>query len=298
MPDKADEIAERTAQDADMGFSTIAAAAPASRGRPGFDVADSGTATACRTIAAQTTFKRDTQGALWGQLKNLLCQKIMDGSLLEGARLPSELAMADMFNVSLPVVRNALSALVSEGLIAKQARKGIFVAARPSEFDFMTSATGVFDDLSAKGMEVEERTYEFGLFPADEEETKALRLPSGVPVIRFVRVYVADGVPITLSRISLPAHRLPGMETFDMANKSIFGTISERYGLTVARADRWMSAAIANETVAQRLEIAPGFPLIRIQSIAYDHDALPLEYYRAYYNADVSPIHLSVDSKR
>ncbi len=296
MPNKADEIAERMAKTAETRASTTGAAAPAGRGRPGYDIADAGTAAVFRAIAAQEEFKRDTQVALWVQLKNLLSQRIADGSLMEGARLPSELAMADMFNVSRPVVRNALSALVSEGLIAKQARKGIFVAARPSEFDFMTSATGVFDDLSAKGMEVEERTYEFGLRLADEEESRVLRLPAGFEVIQFVRVYVADGVPITHSRISLPAHRLPGMETLDMANKSIFGTIRERYGLTVTRADRWMSAAVADETIAQRLEIEPGHPLIRILSIAYDHSQLPLEYYRAFYNADVSPIHLSVGS--
>lgn len=162
----------------------------------------------------------------------------------------------------------------------------------------MTSATGVFDDLSAKGMDVEERTYEFGLSAADEHETKALRLPRGFKVIRFVRVYVADGRPITHSRISLPAHRLPGMEDFDMANKSIFGTIREHYGLTVARADRWMSASVADEKIAERLEIEAGYPLIQIQSIAYDHDQLPLEFYRAFYNADVSPIHLSVEANR
>ncbi|MCY6381548.1 GntR family transcriptional regulator [Hoeflea prorocentri] len=249
-------------------------------------------------FAEATEFRRDTQIPLWVQLKNLLEQKIRDGSLTENARLPSELAMARMFNLSRPVVRNALSALVSEGLIAKQARKGIFVSARRGDFDFMTSATGVFDDLSAKGMDVEERTFEFGLFEPDEEEAKALRLPVGFKVLRFVRVYVADGSPITHSRISLPAHRLPGMENFDMKSKSIFGTIRERFGLTVARADRWIKGGFADATLAERLEVEEGHPLLYIQSIAYDAEQLPLEFYRSYYNAEVSPIHISVDANR
>ena len=282
----------------DMHSAAKEPRANAGRGRPGFDVADAGTAAEFRNIAEAANFDRNSDIALWIQLKNLLELKITDGTLVADARLPSELAMADMFKVSRPVVRNALSALVSEGLIAKQARKGIFVAARRNEFDFMTSPTGVFDDLNAKGMDVQERTYEFGLFSPDDAETKALRLPNGFKVIRFVRVYVADGSPITHSRISLPAHRLPGMENFDMEDRSIFGTIREHFGLTVARADRWMTACVADQLVAQRLELDVGHPLIAIQSIAYDHEQLPLEYYQSYYNADISPIHISVDGSR
>ena len=268
------------------------------RGRPGYDVADARTAAAFHKMAGAASFERNSDISLWVQLKNLLAAKITDGTLVENARLPSELAMADMFQVSRPVVRNALSALVSEGLIAKQARKGIFVSSRPSEFGFMTSATSVFDDLGSKGMDVAARTYEFGLFDPDEEEIKALGLPDGFKVIRFVRVYVADGAPITHSRISLPAHRLPGMENFEMENQSIFGTIRERFGLTVARAERQMSAEIADPLIARRLEVNEGQPLIHIRSIAFDHDELPLEFYRAYYNAQISPIHLSVESLR
>lgn len=268
------------------------------RGRPRYDVANAMAAAEFHRIAEAAAFRRDTQIPLWVQLKNLLEQKIHDGSLAENARLPSELAMARMFSLSRPVVRNALSALVSDGLIAKQARKGIFVAARRNDFDFMTAATGVFDDLSARGMDVEERTFEFGLFDPDEEEADALRLPDGFKVLRFVRVYVANGAPITHSRISLPAHRLPGMETFDMRNKSIFGTIRERFGLTVARADRWIKGSSADATLAERLDIEEGHPLLHIRSIAYDAEQRPLEYYRAYYNADISPIHISVDAKR
>ena len=235
---------------------------------------------------------------MWVQLKNLLAKEIAEGTLAPNARLPSELAMAEMFQLSRPVVRNALSALVSEGLISKQARKGIFVNSQKNEFGFMTSAISVFDDLGSKGMDVAARTYEFGLFDPDAEEKRALRLPDDFKVIRFVRVYVADGVPITHSRISLPAHRLPGMEKFEMENQSIFGTIREHFGLTVARAERQMTAEIADAEIAQRLEVKEGQPLIHIRSIAFDHSELPLEYYQAYYNSQVSPIHLSVESNR
>ena len=45
--------------------------------------------------------------------------------------------------------------------------------------------------------------------------------------------------------------------------------------------------------VAQLMDIKMSVPLISIESIAYDPDDIPLEYYRAYYNSAVARIHVS-----
>lgn len=269
---------------------------PSTRGRPRFDVTDASASQLFRNFATDAIIDRSSPSPLWVQLKNQLESAITNEVLPRNSRLPSEQSMCEIFSLSRPVVRNALSALVSEGLVVKHPRKGNFVSAKPQSFDFMTSALGVFDDLSAKGLDVTEQTYEFSLQPADADEAKALRLPDGFKVIRFVRVYMADGVPITHSRISLPAHRLVGMEKFDMANQSIFGTIRESFGLTVSRADRWISAKTADDLIAGRLQVEPGQPLLFIRSIAYDHENIPLEYYTSHYNADLTPIHIATDS--
>ena len=95
------------------------------RGRPDYGTTDTKSAALFRLLATSEKFDRSSEISLWFQLKNLLADKIADGTLKPDSRLPSELAMADMFQLSRPVIRNALSALVAEGLIAKQARKGI-----------------------------------------------------------------------------------------------------------------------------------------------------------------------------
>ena len=266
------------------------------RGKPGFEVTDAIAAESFRRFAAKTNIDRNSNAPLWVQLKNELETAIIGGVLPERSRLPSEQAMCEIFSISRPVVRNALAALVSEGLIVKQPRRGIFVAGTVKEFGFMTTAAGVFDDLSSRGYDVSVITYDFGIYPADEKEKRALKLPEGFDVIRFVRVYSADGSPITHTRISLPAHRLPGMENIDMENRSIFETIRETYGLVPATADRWINACNADVLIAERLNVEEGAPLLYIQSIALDHKGLPLEFYRSYYNGEVMPIHISTEA--
>ena len=110
-----------------------------------------------------------------------------------------------------------------------------------------------------------------------------------------VRVYRVDGAALTHTEISLPAHRLPGMEKLDIENRSIFDTINRHYGLKPQRADRWIKAAVAVPPVAERMGVEPGTPLLRIESVAFDFNGNALEYYDAYYNPDVSPLHIATD---
>ena len=249
-----------------------------------------------RTVVGSSRIDRDSKTPLWVQLKSCLEDAIYSGLLPEGLRLPSESVICAAFGLSRPVVRNALAALSAEGLVVKEARRGMYVAARPPEVGFMTAAKGVFEDLAAKGYEVAVRTFEFGLREASATERRVFGLPHRHRTIRIQRVYRVDGKALTHTTISLSAHRLPGMEYLDIENQSVFDTIRTHYGLRPQRADRWIRAAIAPALVAERMGIAPGKPLLHIESIAFDLDGNALEYYDAYYDADVSPLYIATDA--
>ena len=266
------------------------------RGRPGFASADNEAARRFRSIVRTSRIDRSSGTPLWVQLKSVLETAIYSGVLPKGTRLPSEQVLCDAFALSRPVVRNALAALSAEGLVIKEPRRGMFVASHPPEVGFMTAAKGVFEDLSAKGHEVSVRTFDFSLHEANEVERRVFGLPRASNVIRILRVYRVDGAALTHTVISLPAHRLPGMEKLDIENRSIFDTINRHYGLKPQRADRWIRAAVAPSPVAGRMGVAPGTPLLHIESVAFDFDGNALEYYDAYYNPEVSPLHIATDA--
>ncbi|MFQ5784917.1 MAG: FadR/GntR family transcriptional regulator [Alphaproteobacteria bacterium] len=56
-----------------------------------------------------------------------LRERIDDGTLVPGDRLPSERALAKQMQVSRPVVREALNLLVGQGLLEIRPRQGVFV---------------------------------------------------------------------------------------------------------------------------------------------------------------------------
>ncbi len=270
-------------------------AASRRRGRPRYDAGDSASADNFRRIAETIHMRRSDATPLWVQLKNQIEEAITTGKLPENSRLPSEQALCAFFDLSRPVIRSALSALASEGRVIKIPRTGMFVAGRSQDVGLMTSKLGVFGELAARGHKASVRTFAFGLAPADADERRVFGLPEGFDVLRVLRVYFSDGLPLTHTLISLPAHRMPGMEKLDIENKSVFETIRKHYGLTVGRADRWLKAGLPPRDVAERMGVPVGQPMIHIESIAYDHDGLPLEFYRAYYNSEVGSIHIATD---
>jgi DNA-binding FadR family transcriptional regulator len=75
---------------------------------------------------------------LYGQI----LEQITSGQLVEGAKLPSEAHICRDFQVSRPVVREALMRLQADGLVVSRQGIGTFVKSRPSDklTDFAASA--------------------------------------------------------------------------------------------------------------------------------------------------------------
>ena len=266
------------------------------RGRPRFDQEDKAAADIFVAIGERISLSRSDQVPLWIQLKNQMAGAILDGRLAANSRIPSEQALCDLFGVSRPVVRSALAALSSEGHVIKMPRKGMFVSGKREDVDFMTSNLGVFGDLTAKGHAVSTKTFEFYRSIPDADEMRVFGIPEQGSVVRIGRVYFSDGKPLTMTRISLPGHQVPGMEKLEIDNRSVFDTIRENYGLTVQRAERWFTAQMPTEEACATMGVPDDKPLIWIESVAYSPDGDVIEFYRAFYNPAVARIHVTIEN--
>jgi GntR family transcriptional regulator len=264
-----------------------------SPGRPSFDQVDKPAADrflqACRHISVSKTLKLP----LWRQLSEQLHAVIKSGGLEPHSRMPSEEALADLFGVSRPVVRNALRSLAARGLIVKVHRKGVFVGAPPLEADFITTNISAYD-MAERGHRVTSQTFQFLRARADDQEREALQLDENGTVVRIERVFWMNGAPISYALTSLHGEKAPGFETLDIEDRSVLGLLRDKYERRISRAERWFKAAVPPSDVAVKLQVSADVPMIWIESIGYEADNTPLEYYRAFYNSDIAPIHLSI----
>ena len=263
-------------------------------GRPSFEVTDGLALETFKRESSHVFLSRDAPLPLWEQLYLHLENLILSGKLAVGTRIPTEPILCDLFSVSKPVVRHAVTALASKGLVLKIPRKGMFVAERHKESGFITSNISLFDDMIARGAKIDTHTYAFVKAPADAQERAGLALAEASEVIRITRVFRIDGQAITHSVMSFPSAALPNFDHDSFKGGSIQGVIQSKYGLKIVRADRWLNAEIPPKVVRNRMEIEEKRPLIFIESIGYRENGVRLEYYRAYYDSSVARIRISV----
>lgn len=74
----------------------------------------------------------ETAPKLAERVAKRLIEAVQEGRLPAGSRLPTEQALCDQYGVSRTVVREAISMLKREGMVASRQGSGTFVAATPS----------------------------------------------------------------------------------------------------------------------------------------------------------------------
>ena len=90
----------------------------------------------------------DREGAAYRQLAGILRDRIRNGELQTGQRMPSEKDLHDEFGLARETVRRAMAVLRTEGLIDIRQGHGTFVAEIPERVDLapgdtVTSAASV-----------------------------------------------------------------------------------------------------------------------------------------------------------
>lgn len=202
------------------------------------------------------------QGSTAGRsLKHVAIREYVRGLVdgrAPGTPAPSERDLVDRFGVARMTVRQALDALVGEGVLERHPGRGTFVAGPRRT---ATGVRGLTDDLAVRGVVVETRTLAAETVPASEAMASAFRVRPEDPLVRWVRLRVGDGRPVCLSESFLPAAFAGGL--LEHLPASLYDELAAR-GHRPTWAEDAVSAALAADDEAALLEIANGAPVLRL----------------------------------
>jgi GntR family transcriptional regulator len=224
------------------------------------------------------------------RVRRLLLDQIQQGLLKPGERLGAERDLASELNVSRSTVRQALASLEAAGEVRRVPGRGggTFVRGRKVERD-LSRVVGVPALLRAQGMTSGSRIVSTGMVVADEETSTALALPHGSYVLDVVRIRLADGAPISLEHVRLPAERFPWLLDLPLGG-SLYDLLAEHYDTEPGEAEERIEVAPASEDEASILATEPGAPLLSIRRTTCDSDGVPFEYSHDLFRADRTSI--------
>ena len=221
---------------------------------------------------------------LYEQIKALILTSLQASEWLPGEAIPSEMELAARYAVSQGTVRKAIDELAAQNLLVRRQGIGTFVATHQEEnwqYRFLRLETDSGEKLHLKNQFLVCENIQ-----SDAHIGHLLNLKVGEPIIRIDRIQSYAGKPIVFEEIWLPEARFKGL-TMDALNNwhgPMYAFYESEYATHMVRAQERIKAVLANQSLAQYLQIAVGAALLSVERVAFTYGNKPVEIRHARYD--------------
>lgn len=193
---------------------------------------------------------------------------------------PSERELVSRFGVARMTVRQALDALVTEGLLERVPGRGTFVA-RPKRMP--SPVLSFTEEMQRRGLTPESRTLLIRQEQAGPGVARALGIGEGEAVIHWRRLRCAEGDPVCLEDTFLNEGLVPGFLLSELPT-SLYAELAGR-GLRPTWVEDSVSADRAVRDEALVLGLQAGAPVLRAQRRGLTADSV-VQVSRSVYRGD------------
>lgn len=228
---------------------------------------------------------------LYSQLKRLIIEKIEKGEYSEDSKIPSEQELCEMYDISRPTVRQAISELTNSGYLYKEKGKGTFVAKAKSRID-IKNYSGFTDSVLDSQNPGQHNIISINVLNSAEHKKleDVFRIPfSHTQKVEFaeIKYLVAQNNEVfSLNTSYLPLNLFPSIIEDIKAKKPSYDILKGKYPLVPAKTKSSLEVVYTEQSDAQYLQVQMGQPLIRIENLLYSKSGQVVEYIISKYRAD------------
>jgi GntR family transcriptional regulator len=215
---------------------------------------------------------------LYVEVKKKITQSLIQGEWGPGEAIPSEIELANIYDVSQGTVRKAIDDLSAESILVRRQGKGTYVATHNEEniqlrFLRLTSQFGLNEKL-------DNQLISFSKEKATNKLAKILNINPSSTIISVTRILTFNENPLILDVIKIPAQSFRGLtaEMIVENNGSMYRMYETDFGVRMLRADEKILAITANSETASHLKVQETHPLLSVERISYTYKNKPLEW--------------------
>ncbi|MGI6077509.1 MAG: GntR family transcriptional regulator [Fastidiosipilaceae bacterium] len=213
---------------------------------------------------------RNSNVPLYVQVKDAIMDVIKDGTYKSGTRIPSESELGEIFDVSRPTIRQAVSELIAEGVLVIKKGRGTYVVYqdqlctidpfKPSSFSFLAS-TSIADYHFIK---VDPASYlpdylleAYRIDPANDEAQSF-----AANFWEIIWLESQERVPYVLCKSYIPVAMFPKLKEQIENKKNMLIITANKYPLLPNRCRAEVSIKFVNSAVNMHLNCAIGTPML------------------------------------
>ena len=221
------------------------------------------------------------------QISHWLMEMIEKGRYGLHEKLPSELKLSGLFRVNRNTVRQAISDLVSKGLIQKRNGVGSFVIARsgPPVKYTLQNISSFTDDMIRMGITPKTKLIRQSVIEAPAGVSEKLMLGKEKWVILTERLRLGNNIPLVIERSYLPYNEYKAILKMRLTG-SLYHLLTKKFHVDLHRSIQTFRAMALTGKDAKLLGLSSGAPGIFLESIIYDSKNIPVEVLHAFHRGD------------
>lgn len=202
-----------------------------------------------------------------------------------GKLLPNEVQLSEQLSISRNTLRQAINKLVFEGLLVRKKGFGTKVV-KKGITGGVKNWLSFSQEMKMLGVEIRNFELHISNKKATDEISNFFNLPLELKTrcIVLERVRGNKEYPFVyfISYFN-PAIPLTGDEDF---SQPLYGLLEKKFNIIVKTSKEEVSARLAGELIADKLEITSSDPILIRKRFVYDINGVPIEYNIGYYRAD------------
>ncbi|MFT8459778.1 MAG: GntR family transcriptional regulator [Liquorilactobacillus ghanensis] len=211
------------------------------------------------------------KGFLYSQVIEKLREKILTGEYKVNSKLPSEVELMKIFDVSRVTLRKAIEGLVNDGIVEKVQGIGTFVR-KPQKVRriVLSSAVESFSEIAIKeGFEPTTKIIKIKEIRTNE---KLESLIKSKRALFIKRVRLLDKEPVMLENNYFPLPRFEELKNSDLTD-SLYEMMHTKFGIKkLISEDTSINVTLAKKNEADFLKKSVGYPLFLLKPIVKDEN--------------------------
>ena len=205
---------------------------------------------------------------IYSQVKSDIEFKIKHEIYKVGDKLPTNMQLCDIYNVSRITINRALAELEADGYIEKHQGKGCYVRFKEINQN-MSSFYRFTDELKKMGMVPSAEFVSLKLISPGYEVANALGIGIDENVFLLKRLRLADGVIVAYDRSYIPEKYIPNFGRDKIVNDSLYEGLQQHYGFRPNHSEETIEAVIIDDKDAKKMKIEPNSPVLKVRRVSY-----------------------------
>lgn len=220
------------------------------------------------------------------QVLTVLLEQMRTGRFANVERLPAELELASMMEVSRTVIRDALAEMERSGYIERVRGIGTVINRDVlNQKNRLDQKLEFYEMIRSSGHTPHADSLTITMEKAKSAIAQPLGLEPGAPVLQITKRVLADSTPVIYTVDHLSPNILGKHEPDRaMLNGNIFEML-DRFGIEVTSTITHVKATVGPPAVRDALELAPTEALLMLDEVCYTRLCRPVFHSYTYYTS-------------